>query len=722
MRDSTGGLLVGLAVLPTSLVCGCVEHLTTAGPPEEGPALEMPAFASPLVLQAPVLTLSVDTDSVSLRTRARQVSWRLEGLEQAGVVRHFGPPTVETEGRVTRLVYGGVTEEWDRGDVLEQRFVVSRGTAPSFSLVGRVGGATPAVSEDGDLRLHAGGAPVIDATAPRAWDGTGRELDARFVVDGPIVRVEVRGVARYPVLIDPAWSARGEDVAGARFGTAVASAGDVNGDGYDDVIVGADGNGMLSTRTGEAYIYFGSAGVPSVTADWVARGDVRLGALFGTAVASAGDVNGDGYDDVVVGARSQDNPSNSEGRAFVYYGSPTGPATTADWASSGDQADQAAFGTSVASAGDVDGDGYDDVIVGAIRPNPGKAFLYRGSATGLSTTPDWTAAEGTAGQYGQSVASAGDVNGDGYDDIVVGAYIDDTVASNAGRAFVYYGSPSGPSVTADWVSSGDGTANARFGVAVAGVGDVNRDGYDDVIVSAYAHTSNTGLVYLYEGSAAGLSPTPAWTSDGDAIAESYFGISASGAGDVDRDGYADVLIGAYRQSSEAGKAFVYGGSASGLAATPMWTFVGESAGDWFGVSARSAGDVNGDVFADIIVGAYRRDSDTGEAYLFLGTPDGPADVSVDAGPFDGGFDSGRPPVTDAEPPFFDALPGDELRIPPDAGEDAGVVRPRSRGGCGCEAVGQPSSSRGAAWWLFLVAATTLVWRRTRNTDGPSAGR
>ena len=127
---------------------------------------------------------------------------------------------------------------------------------------------------------------------------------------------------------------------------------------------------------------------------WTAEPD-QIGALFGFSVATAGDVNGDGFSDVIVGALAYDNGQNEEGRAFVYLGSAAGLSTTAAWTAEGDQA-SAQFGHSVATAGDVNGDGFSDVIVGAYvydngRANEGRAFVYHGSAAGLSTTAAWTA-------------------------------------------------------------------------------------------------------------------------------------------------------------------------------------------------------------------------------------------------------------------------------------------------------------------------------------------
>jgi hypothetical protein len=155
---------------------------------------------------------------------------------------------------------------------------------------------------------------------------------------------------------------------------------------------------------------------------------------------------------VIVGARMYDNGQADEGRAFVYLGSAAGLATTAAWTAESNQA-FALFGASVATAGDVNGDGYSDVIVGAYQydngqTDEGRAFVYLGSAAGLATTPAWTAeSDQASAAFGSSVATAGDVNGDGYGDVIVGALLSENDAQlEEGQAFVYYGN-AGPGLS-----------------------------------------------------------------------------------------------------------------------------------------------------------------------------------------------------------------------------------------------------------------------------------
>ena len=185
----------------------------------------------------------------------------------------------------------------------------------------------------------------------------------------------------------------------------------------------------------------------ATTANWTAESD-QAGARFGYSVSTAGDVNGDGFSDVIVGAPNYDHGENNEGRAFVYHGSASGLGAAVSWTAEGGQAD-ANFGWAVATAGDVNGDGYSDVIIGAIYydfffwPDRGAVFIYFGSQSGLSDTVDsYAVGQKEDCKFGWSVGTAGDVNGDGFYDVIVGAPEYDTALIHAGRAYVYYGNAS----------------------------------------------------------------------------------------------------------------------------------------------------------------------------------------------------------------------------------------------------------------------------------------
>jgi hypothetical protein len=418
------------------------------------------------------------------------------------------------------------------------------------------------------------------------------------------------GGASYPLTVDslastPSWYASGETT-GDAFGFAVGTAGDVNGDGYADVIVGADGHNI---GTGRAYVYQGGESGLSATPATTLSGETTSN-LFGHAVGTAGDVNGDGYADVIVGARGH---NASTGRAYVYYGGESGLSVTPATTLSGETT-SSHFGCAVGTAGDVNGDGYADVIVGASRHNSytGRAYVYHGGEGGLSATPATTLSGETIGnRFGGAVGTAGDVNGDGYADVIVGAPYHD---SGTGRAYVYHGEESGLSASPATTLSGETTDNA-FGFAVGTAGDVNGDGYADVIVGAPYHNSATGRAYIYHGRESGLSASPATTLSGETISD-LFGWAVGMAGDVNGDGYVDVIVGAEGYNSYAGRAYVYHGGESGLSATPA-PLSGEAAQKAFGHAVGTAGDVNGG-YADVIVGAPGHNSWTGRAYAYYG--------------------------------------------------------------------------------------------------------
>jgi hypothetical protein len=489
--------------------------------------------------------------------------------------------------------------------------------------------------------LTESGAEAMRYSDLKVWDASHKRLKARFERVGNQVAIVVNDRhALYPITIDPLstvpnWTAESNQT-GAEFGTSVASAGDVNGDGFSDVIVGANTFDAGELDEGRAFVYHGSATGLSTTANWTAESN-QPNAQFGFSVASAGDVNGDGFSDVIVGVRLFDNGETNEGRAYVYHGSAAGLGTTANWTAESNQA-SAYFGWSVASAGDVNGDGFSDVIVGAIfydggQADEGRAFLYHGSASGLSTTPNWTAESNQNFAWlGWSVASAGDVNGDGFSDIIIGSYYFDNGQLDEGAAFVWHGSSSGVNSDIDgtpanaaWFAESN-QADSRFGYSVASAGDVNGDGFSDIIVGADFFDNgegNEGRAFVYHGSAAGLSTTPNWTAEGNQPS-ALFGYSVASAGDVNGDGFSDVIVGAYlfeNGESDEGGAFVYHGSAAGLSTTANWTGESNQVIAYLGYTVASAGDVNGDGFSDVIVGAPTFDngqSDEGAAFVYYG--------------------------------------------------------------------------------------------------------
>ena len=470
-----------------------------------------------------------------------------------------------------------------------------------------------------------------------AADAQGSEPSTHLRSSEQRVRIAVnKDQAAYPVtaegLLPLPWTAEGNQPF-ARLGFSVASAGDVNGDGYDDVIVG--GHFLFSDQgsEGRAFLYLGSASGLALTDAWSAESD-QAGARFGYSVATAGDVNGDGYDDVIVGAPFFYNGQGNEGRAFLYLGSASGLALIHSWRAESDQAG-AQFGYSVATAGDVNADGYDDVIVGAPfdngQGNEGRAFLYLGSASGLALTDAWTAESDQAGaRFGYSVATAGDVNGDGYDDVIVGAPMFDNGQTNEGRAFLYFGSASGLALIHAWSAESD-QAGAEFGFSVAAAGDVDGNAYSDIIVGARLFdddvTDASGAAFLYLGSLSEPTLAPGWPIG----AASGSGCCVVGsAGDVNGDGYDDVILGAPLYPDSGLVALLLGSASDPLGQD--WSVGGDQAFAQMGNSVAAAGDVDGDGYGDMIVGAPdwdNPDPNVGKAVVYRGSACGGGDLDAD---------------------------------------------------------------------------------------------
>lgn len=359
------------------------------------------------------------------------------------------------------------------------------------------------------------------------------------------------------------------------------------------------------------------------------------GHSFGKRVANLGDVNGNGYDDIAISAPYA---NDGAGMVFIYFGGPTFFNDEPDVILHG-QAANDQFGMSITGGMDLNGSGYRDIAVGARfsdlgASNAGAVFIFFGGPS-ISTTPSLILkGEAADDWFGQSVAGAGDVNGDGYDDLVVGAPYNDDVGNAAGKAYVFFGGQN-MNDQPDVMLYGAATNHAHFGWSVSGTGDVNGDGYGDVIVGARMHGTGplqaTGRAYIYHG-AAQMNSTADVIIDGE-FPHDWFGESVSGAGDVNGDGYADIIVGANfadPNGSASGKASVYFGGAS-MNTAPAFTFAGPHADAQLGSWVSGAGDVDGSGYDDVIIGAHFANipgaPTAGKAYVIFGGEDPSSNVA-----------------------------------------------------------------------------------------------
>lgn len=368
-------------------------------------------------------------------------------------------------------------------------------------------------------------------------------------------------------------------------GWSLKPAGDVNGDGIVDIIAGDPED---STSIGEAKVFSGANGSELYSFNGQSGND-----LFGWSVNGGRDVNNDGYDDIIVGAYQNDAVATDSGNVKVYSGFDGSQLISIN----GDSADTY-FGYSVALIEDLNGDSKDELLCGAIQDTvrPGTVYIRSGAdGTAINSVTGEFAGE----DFATSVEEIGDVNDDGISDFIVGTVGGNAHGALTGRATIFSGADRSELFNFDGENGND-----RFGTSVSGAGDVNADGTPDVIVGAIfedTNGSNAGAAYVYSGSNGSL----LYTFYGDS-ANDNFGYSVSGAGDIDKDGYADLIVGAHfddNSASDAGSARIF----SGRDGSAIVTINGQGAGDRFGFSVSGLGDVTNDGYPEIMVGAPEED-------------------------------------------------------------------------------------------------------------------
>jgi len=488
-------------------------------------------------------------------------------------------------------------------------------------------------------------------------------------------------------------------------GASVSGAGDVNGDGFDDIIIGAAHAQGRTDGSGSSYVVFGHAGgspgaVTPAALDGANGFEIRgaRGDASGFSVSSAGDVNGDGFGDLIVGApldgfAESSFPPAYRGAAYVVFGRAQGFGSRMELATLGGgdgfkivgdtlvgTQSSSGFGMFVSGAGDVNGDGFDDVVIGAphalptpnvdpfFSPDPltarGASYVVFGRAAVYTAPIQASTLDGTNGFKisgmaegdfsGTSVSGIGDFNGDGYDDIAIGAS-DRHPASSPdgglpGPSYVIFGKQTGFGAALDLatVNGGNGfkievesTAGSGHRI-VSGAGDVNGDGRPDLIIgdtdasASYVILGRTGS-FNASFNLTSLNGTNGFKIQQDAVANLHldnFGLSVSSGGDLNGDGFGDLIIGAQRGGTArlvnngAGYVVFVKASAfpstlvlSGLSPLEGFKVEGLRSGDYAGTCVSGVSDVNGDGFDDFIIGAPFADahgSNSGATYVIFG--------------------------------------------------------------------------------------------------------
>ncbi len=427
-------------------------------------------------------------------------------------------------------------------------------------------------------------------------------------------------------------------------GHSIANNGDFDGDGLDDVVVGqAYHDEGTKADVGRFFLWYGAVGTADTidTADLVVTGGTTVANdQFGWMSRFAGDVDGDGLDDLLSSAWRAE--TDDRGRAYLFLGG-TAPASVTDAFASFTAPDINNYAGNAIDGGDIDGDGLADVLVSAYGRSASAGAVAVWNATTIAggdeslTTDASLLITGTAGSYlGYAAAIASDIDGDGLSDLLLGAPAAGTTTT-PGTAYVFYGvdalSGTVAASSADAVLTGAASGD-RFGLSVASLGDSDGDGVGDFALTADKEDSagiDAGIVYVYTSapSGAAAAATVASSSIRGERTGDFFGRSVAGIGDINGDSYDDMAVGAtgYDVGSLSGAGamyVVYGPIVGGTSSATGYDarFVGANSTDAVGYAVTGGGDVDGDGYADFMSSAPSWDAfgylNGGGSWLFYG--------------------------------------------------------------------------------------------------------
>jgi len=441
------------------------------------------------------------------------------------------------------------------------------------------------------------------------------------------------------------------------FGQSVIGVGDLNGDNLSDFCISAPRSDVNSQNAGQTYIFFGGStewpeifDLNNANASFIGE---STGDDSGHALGGGGDVNGDGFDDLLISAPRNEETGEDDGQIYLILGKATGWSLNTSLANANasflGEAMSDRAGNSIDIIEDVNGDNYDDILIAdkwndEYEINGGKIYLIFGGASGwemdmsLSSCNASYLGKKANDHAGFSISGVGDVNGDNFGDFLIGAYLNDELGESAGQSYLIFGKELGWATDVN-LTNADVTFNGEYqydvaGTVVSGIGDLNGDTYKDFMIGAPGNDeskSSAGQAYIIFGKETWNSVYNLSDVDASFQGENFsdrLGSFLAGAFDINNDTYDDILLGAdgYKSGGSRGKTYLIFGKETGWNMdTPIQnadaSFIGENNGDTSSSSLAGIGDVNGDDYDDFLIGAHQYSAVeplAGKVYLFFG--------------------------------------------------------------------------------------------------------